>query len=73
MDGIESDLWKLYPLGDKSVVPVGVDEERYSIRFLEDSRRLFVTQGEHLEITRVLSGTGGGGSCNHSCWTHPCD
>lgn len=58
MDNSQTDSWKLYPLGDKSLVPVGVDEERYSLRFLEDSRRLFVDHGECLEVTRVLSGSG---------------
>ncbi len=51
MDDIQSDLCKLYPLGDKSLVPVGVDEERYSLRFLDNSRRLFASQGEHLAST----------------------
>lgn len=60
MNSIQSDLSKLYPLGDKSLVPVGVDEERYSLRFLADSRRLFASQEEHLEVMRVLSESGGG-------------
>lgn len=73
MDDIQSNLCKLYPLGDKSLVPVGVDEERYSLRFREDSRRLFASQGEHLEITRVLSGSGSEDSCSQCCWTHQGD
>lgn len=64
MTEFQSDLCKLYPLGDKSLVPVGVDEERYSLRFLDNSRRLFASQGEHLEITRVLSGSEDEDSCS---------
>lgn len=67
MDDIQSDLCKLYPLGDKSLVSVGVDEERYSLRFLNNSRRLFASQEEHLEITRVLSGSGDENFCSQFC------
>ena len=67
MNDTQSDSWKLYPLDDISIVPVGVDEERYSIRFLEDSGRLFVSQGEYLEVMRVLSGSGGNISCSQHC------
>ena len=70
MDDIQNDLCKLYPLGDNSLVPVGVDEERYSLRFVEHSRRLFASQGEQLEVMRVLSGSGGEDSCSQCCWTH---
>ena len=59
MDDIQDNSWELYILGDKSLVPVGVDEERYSLRFLENSRRLFASQEEHLEVMRILSGSGG--------------
>ena len=59
MDDVQIDLWKHYPLGDTSIVPVGVDEERYNRRFLEESKRLFVSQGESLEIIRILSENGG--------------
>ena len=69
MDNIQNDSWKLYPLGDNSLVPVGVDEERYSFRFVEHSRRLFASQGEHLEVMRVLSGSGGEDPCSQCCWT----
>lgn len=59
MEDAQNDLWKVYPLDGTSIIPVGVDEERYSLRFLEDSGRLFVSQGEHLEVMRLLSGSGG--------------
>jgi hypothetical protein len=49
----------LYPLGNESLVPVGVDAERYYQRFLENSQRLFASQADKLDIFRVLSGSGG--------------
>lgn len=73
MEDIQSDLWKHYLLGDESLVPVGVDEERYRLRFLENSQRLFVSQGEQLEVMRVLSESGGEYPCIQYRWTHQGD
>jgi len=73
MNDVQSDLCKLYPLGDKFLVSVRVDEERYSLRFLNDSRRLFASQEEHLKITRVLSESEGENFCSQCYWTHQGD
>lgn len=67
MDDIQIDSWTHYPLGDTSIVPVGVDEERYNLRFLEESKRLFVSQGQSLEVIRILSGNGGNTSHSQRC------
>ena len=54
----QSNRWDLYPLGDESLVPVGVDVERYRQHFLANSQRLFASQADKLDVIRVLSGSG---------------
>ena len=61
MEDLQSEI---YPLGDATLIPVGVDEEKYRLRFLEESRRLFASQEIYLEVTRVLTASGGKSSCN---------
>jgi hypothetical protein len=51
--------WNLYPQGDDRLVPVGVDAKRYFQRFTQNSEWLFISQGDKLEVMRVLSGSGG--------------
>jgi hypothetical protein len=47
-----------YPLGTDSYVPIGVDVERYHQFFNAESQRVFSSQGDRLDIVRVLSGSG---------------
>lgn len=52
-------LFDTYPFGADPRVPIGIDVERYCQDFYEDSRRLFVSHGDRMDIIRVLSGSGG--------------
>jgi hypothetical protein len=54
-----SGRWELYPLGDDSTVPIGVDAELYCERFLANTQRLFASEAEKLDVIRVLSRSGG--------------
>jgi hypothetical protein len=49
-----------YPFGDDSLIPIGVNVELYHQNLLAHSPRLFDCDSDRIEITRVLSDTGGG-------------
>lgn len=50
---------KVYPLGDDSLVPIGLDVEQYRARFLGNSQRLFDGQGKQMEIIQLSRDNGG--------------
>jgi hypothetical protein len=49
----------IYPFGDDSLIPIGVNVELYHQNLLAHSHRLFNRHSDKIEIIRVLSNSGG--------------